>query len=125
MDLVAGFDDEVPVGDDDLVPPLYGADQDLHPDPIRKGVKVHAVQNASGLYLDLCQLHPAPGEGFDVDGRGEPQGAADLGGCFHFRVHRHAEPQFLPEEGKLLGVFGVPDPGNGVAGADLFADHAA
>ncbi len=125
-DPVSGGKPELAGGNIDvLFSPLHGADQQLCPD---KGGKLHQrppLQNGTGGKLEGEQLHPSSGEGVGFDGRGNPQAPGNLRGAGHLRVDAEAQPQVIGDERQTFVVFGIPDPGDGVLGPQLFGDEAA
>ena len=115
-----------PVGDDDLIAPLRGAEEDGQLlDPViqlRQGV---AADEVVLLHPKADKLHPAPVEGLDIGRRGEAQQPGDLHRRGVLGVDDHVDAQFLFEDGELHRVLHVAHPGDGVLGAQPLGGEAA
>ena len=111
---VPRLQDEAAVRRHGHAPAQHGAHQHPALDEVVELVEGHALQAASFRYLQLCDLHPAPGEGLPLEKAGVLQKPVDLGGGLLVRIHGEGEGEGLPHLIDLVGVVGVPDAGDGV-----------
>ena len=126
MHPVPRLDDEIALGDDQVVPALHRAEEHLgqmlvfavH---IAQGHAHHAVAFRGP---EVRHFHLAPGEGLHHAGEGKAQHAADFPGGGAFGVDHIVDGQLLLQEGQGGQVFRIPDPGDGVLGPQALGRQA-
>ena len=114
------------VGDEHLVLPLHGAQQQGQALNLGgQGGQGAARQEVPLLDGEGHQLHPAPGKGVDVGGGGEAQQPGDLDGGGELRVDEHGDAEVALQGVQIADVLGAPHPGHGIGHPQPVADVAA
>ena len=124
---IAGFQDEIAVGDDGVAPALDHADQHLGTVGRRQRSERGAVETAALAHAILHDLRAALRKGVDAHGAREAQDTRDLPRALVLGVDDEIDPQRVAQKLGLVQIFRVADAGHDLGRAQLArrdtADH--